>query len=64
MVETGDPALQARTVMDASRCGRQRSTEIEGRESRRMMTIMMRSEVPVVCIESGIGGAGHMVEVT
>ena len=51
-------------VIHAFRCGRERSREIEGRESRCMMTIMMMWEVAVEGSESGIGGAGHMVEVT
>ena len=36
--------------------GRSRSREIEGRESRCIMTIMIMWEVPVEGSESGIGG--------
>ena len=43
-------------VMDASRCGMQRSREIEGRESRCMMTIMTMWEVPVEGLVNLVSG--------
>ena len=66
MVEPGARALHGSCAYRsyAFRCGKGRSREIEGRGSRRMMTIIINWEVPVESSESGIRGAGHMVEVT